>query len=166
MTESVRGAIVFAVMGLAVGFAGVASAHWDMESRFWQDKKQGEVFHFRLHNGTHVNRQPILRELNVCFWLEGKNESGFAAVSERKCQLVTMKPDEWKDFRFVISELKVNPEAGKSGSLVPGEYKARVSARERKHWISAMLFGTALERLALDLEMKDGTWKPKKKSVW
>jgi len=166
MAKSVSGAIVFAAVGLVAGFAGIASAHWDMESRFWQDKKQGEVFHFRLHNGSHANRQPVLRELDVCFWLEGKIQSGFATVSEKKCQLVTMKPDEWRDFRFVIGELKVNAEASKSGSIVPGEYKARVSAKEQKHWISAMLFGAALERLGLDLELKEGTWKLRKKSIW
>ena len=166
MTKGVSGAIIFAAVGLVAGLTGVAGAHWDMESRFWQDKKQGEVFHFRLHNGSHANRQPVVRELDVCFWLEEKIQKGFAAVSEKKCQLVTMKPDEWRDFRFVIDELKVNQQARKSGSIVSGVYKARVSAQEQKHWISAMLFGAALERLALDLELKKGKWKLRKKSIW
>src|SRR3972149_10093730 len=78
----------------------IAEAHWNMEARLWADDSK-EKFFFRIHNGAHANRNPVKKELNVCFWIEDVAGGSNKIISEKKCDTVIMKPDEWIDFVFV-----------------------------------------------------------------
>lgn len=158
--------LFFATGSIFLILAGEASAHWEMDSRFWQDKSDDEKFHFRLHNGIHANRKPVSRELKVCFWLERNAGDEFEPISDRKCSLTTLEPDEWGDFEFNVYDLDIFEHAKTLGQLKQGVYRAKVSAREQKNRISSLLFGAALERLVIDLVYRDGHFRPPKKTSW
>ncbi len=158
--------ITFSLPVLLITMSGLAIAHWDMDSRFWQDKNEDTLYRFRLHNGTHVNRQPTQRELNLCFWLEKKIDQDYRLISNKLCEPVFMRPDEWKDFKYSLNDLKAPIKGGKKSGFPKGMYRVKVSAKEKKNWLSAMLFGAALERLTIDLEFDNYHWKLVKKGSW
>ncbi len=148
------------VIGLCLGaFLGVmlnaaaALAHWDMEPRFWADESKGQ-FYLRIHNGAHANRNAVKKELNVCFWLEGLSGNAYSAVSEKKCTLVVLRPDEWKDFVFNLREASIQGQAKNGANLKKGSYRAVAMAREQKGTLARILFGAALERLYTYFEVK------------
>jgi hypothetical protein len=109
-----------------------AYGHWDMEARFWGDNS-GETFHFRIHNGSHANRSPVRKELNICFWLEEPMAAKtYEAITEKKCSTVILKPEEWMDFSFNLSDLAIQQQAKANGKLKKGSYRAVVVAKELK----------------------------------
>ncbi|VAX20820.1 hypothetical protein MNBD_NITROSPINAE04-1908 [hydrothermal vent metagenome] len=153
------------ILSLALAFMSVcaysspAGAHWDMDARFWLDKKVENKFIFRIHNGSHANRYPVRRTLNVCFWIEGKRGGAYEPVSEKKCKLTDMKPDTWEKSELNVYDLAIDGSVKKDGKLRDGEYKVKVSAREQKNRFMRLLFGASLERLAVDVVVKDGHMK-------
>jgi hypothetical protein len=149
-----------AAIGLCLGaFLGVvlhaaaALAHWDMEPRFWADEPKGQ-FYLRIHNGAHANRSAVKKELNVCFWLEGLSGGTYSAVSEKKCSLVVLKPDEWMDFVFDLRGTAIQESVKNGAVLKKGSYRAVAMAREQKGTLARILFGAALERLYSYFEVK------------
>ena len=130
-----------------------ASAHWDMEPRFWADESKGQ-FYLRIHNGAHANRNAVRKELSVCFWVEGLSGSTYSAVSEKKCRTAVLKPDEWLDFAFALKETVIQEKAKNGAHLKKGSYRAVAMAREQKGTLARILFGAALERLYSYFEVK------------
>ena len=130
-----------------------ASAHWVMEPRFWADDSK-EKFYLRIHNGAHANRSPVMKKLNVCFWVEGLSGGAYNAVSEKKCSTVIMKPGEWLDFAFDLKEAAILEPAKNGANLKKGSYRAVATAREQKGTLAKILFGAALERLYSYFEVK------------
>jgi len=153
------------ILLLALGFTPVfafvspAWAHWDMDARFWLDKKVENKFIFRIHNGSHANRYPVRRTLKICFWIESKRGSGYEPVSGKKCKLVDMKPDTWEKQELQVYDLDINESVKNDGKLKDGAYKMKVSAREQKNSFLKLLFGASLERLFVDIVVKDGHMK-------
>ncbi|MCL5022694.1 MAG: hypothetical protein M1497_04900 [Nitrospirae bacterium] len=123
-----------------------AMAHWDMEPRFWADAT-GEKFFLRIHNGAYANRSAVRKELNVCFWVEERSGNLYQAVSEKKCSMVTLKPDEWMDFVFDLRTVTMRGEAINGVRLKKGSYRAVAVAREQRGMVARILLGAALERL-------------------
>lgn len=160
------------VLSLTLAFALVcvysspASAHWDMDARFWLDKESENRFVFRIHNGSHANRDPVRRTLNICFWIEGVSGSLYEPVSDKKCELVDMKPDTWKKMELKVYDLAINGSVKKEAKLIDGAYKAKVSAREQKSGLTKLIFGASMERLFVEFVVKDGLVMEKPKGAW
>jgi len=149
-----------ALMFMSIGVhSSPAGAHWDMDARFWMDKKVENRFIFRIHNGSHANRYPVRRTLNICFWIEGKRGGVYEPVSEKKCKLADMKPDTWEKSELNVYDLAIDGSVKKDGKLRDGEYKVKVSAREQKNRFMRLIFGASLERLFVDVVVKDGQMK-------
>lgn len=130
-----------------------ASAHWDMDPRFWADESKGQ-FYLRIHNGSHANRKPVKRELKVCFWVEKLSENAYSAVSEKKCSTVVLKPDEWLNVDFNLEEAPIQEKAKNGTNLKKGSYRAVAMVREQKGTLARILFGAALERLYSYFDVK------------
>lgn len=131
-----------------------AYGHWDMEARFWGDNS-GETFHFRIHNGSHANRSPVRKELNICFWLEEPMAAKtYASITEKKCSTAVLKPEEWMDFSFHRSDLVIQQQAKANGELKKGSYRAVVVVKEQKGRLEKILFGAALEKMYSYFEVK------------
>lgn len=142
---------------LALVYSSPASAHWDMDARFFMDKKVENKFIFRIHNGSHANRDPVRRTLNICFWIEGKSGTLFEPVSDKKCELVDMKSDTWRKLELkVYDDLAINGSVKNDGKLKDGSYKVKVAAREQKNGLMKLIFGASLERLTVDIIVKEG----------
>jgi hypothetical protein len=125
-----------------------------MEARFWGDNS-GEIFYFRIHNGSHANRSPVRKDLNICFWLEEPTAAKtYASITEKKCSTVVLKPEEWMDFSFNRSDLAIQQQAKDNGKLKKGSYRAVVVAKEQKGMLERILFGAALEKLYSYFEVK------------
>lgn len=154
------------VVALVCVYASPASAHWDMDARFWLDKKAENKFIFRIHNGSHANRDPVRRTLNICFWIEGMSGSVYEPVSDKKCELVDMKSDTWKKLELEVYDLAINGSVKIGGKLKNGVYKVKVSAREQKNRFMRLIFGASLERLSVDILVKEGLMVEKPKGIW
>ncbi len=148
----VTGLCVAALLGVLFHSAP-ALAHWNMEPRFWADDSK-ETFYLRIHNGAHANRSAEMKELKVCFWVEGLSGGTYTAVSEEKCSTVLLKPDEWLDFVFDLKKAVMQEKATDRGRLKKGSYRAVAMAREQKGRLAKILFGAALERLYSYFEVK------------
>lgn len=134
--------------------ASPAYGHWDMEARFWGDNS-GETFYFRIHNGSHANRSPVRKELNICFWIEEPTAvKTYAPITEKKCSTAVLKPEEWMDFSFNRSDLAIQQQAKAGGKLKTGSYRAVVVAKEQKGMLKKILFGAALSKLYSYFEVK------------
>jgi hypothetical protein len=146
--------LCFLLCAWAVFGASPAQGHWDMEARFWGDNS-GETFTFRIHNGSHANRSPVRKELNICFWLEQSTAATtYASITEKKCSMVVLKPEEWMEVSFNRSDLAIQQQAKANGKLKKGSYRAVVVAKEQKGRLEKILFGAALEKLYSYFEVK------------
>ncbi len=130
-----------------------ASAHWDMEPRFWADDAK-ETFHLTIHNVAHGDRSPGTREMNVCFWIEGLSANSYSAVSDKKCREAVLKPNQWLEFLFQMRETVIQDRAKNGAKLKKGNYRAVVLAREQRGRLAKILFGAALERLYSYFDVK------------
>lgn len=152
----IRAALFLAlVCVLMFSYTDIARAHWDLDSRFWQDDEEKDRFFLRIHNGTHANRKPVRRKLNVCFWLEVEGNKDYTPVSDKQCSMVVIEPDGWKNFSFELNKLSVHEDVKNTDRLKKGNYRAVVVAREQKGMIARLLFGAVLERLYSYFEVKE-----------
>ncbi|MCL4492644.1 MAG: hypothetical protein M1510_12245 [Nitrospirae bacterium] len=146
-------ALSLALLLGAVFQTAIARAHWDMEPRFWADASK-EKFFLRIHNGAHANRNPVRKELNVCFWIERSAGEVQTRVSEKKCIMTVLKPDEWMTFTFGLKDLAIHGDAQNRGTLKKGSYRAVAMAREQRSTLARIFLGAALERLYTYFEVK------------
>lgn len=130
-----------------------SEAHWDMEPRFWADESK-EKFFFRIHNGSHANRNPVKKELSVCFWIEELHSNDYAVISDKKCTMVVIKPDEWMTFDFELKDVDIRAETKNNKKLKRGNYRAAAMAREQKSKLEKLFFGASMERLYSYFEIK------------
>lgn len=86
--------------------------------------------------------------------LKGSRGGTYSAVSEKRCSLVVLKPDEWMDFAFNPKEAAIQEQAKNGANLKKGSYRAVAMAREQKGTLARILFGAALERLYSYFEVK------------
>jgi len=124
-----------------------------MEARFWADHSK-EKFYLRIHNGAHANRNPVKRDLKVCFWVEELVGNAYNAVSEKECRSVVVRPNEWLDFVFDLRKIGMQGRVKNGLKLKMGSYRAVVVAREQRSALAKFLFGAALERLYSYFEVK------------
>lgn len=148
-----RQACALALLATALFFPTAAAGHWDMDARFWQDDVK-ERFNLRIHNGTHANREPVRRELDICFWVEKEKDRSYMPVSERKCTANVLRPDEWLNLSFNMGEVRFDEGCRPGGKLSSGKYRAVMTAREKKGIIARLIFGAALERLYTYFEVR------------
>src|SRR5512146_1992282 len=116
--------LCFSLCAWAMFGASPAQGHWDMEARFWGDNS-GETFSLRIHNGSHANRSPVRRELNICFWLEQSTDATtYESITEKKCSTVVLKPEEWMEASINRGDLTMQQQAKAKGKLKKGSYRA------------------------------------------
>ncbi|MBI5199144.1 MAG: hypothetical protein HZA09_03915 [Nitrospirae bacterium] len=149
-----KGITVLLLLVFVVMFhANAVLAHWDMEPRFLADDSK-EKFFLTIHNGYHANRKPVKKNLNVCFWIEKLQDREYKIISEKRCTMTIVRPDEWVSLTFDIKDISIQEGFRNSGRLKRGSYRAVTLAREQKSRLAKILFGAALERLYAYFEIK------------
>jgi hypothetical protein len=137
-----------------------------MDARFFLDKKAENKFIFRIHNGSHANRDPERRTLDICFWVEGMSGTVYEPVSDKKCELIDMKADSWRKLELEVYDLALNASVIENSKLTNGVYNVKVSAREQKGGLMKLIFGASLERLSVEIVVKDGLMIEKPIGSW
>lgn len=145
--------VLLLLMFVVMFQAKAVVAHWDMEPRFWADDSR-EKFFLTIHNGYHANRKPVKRDLNVCFWIEKLQDREYKIISQKRCTMTVVRPDEWVSLTFDIKDISIQEDIRNSGRLKRGSYRAVTLAREQKNRLAKILFGAALERLYAYFEIK------------
>lgn len=136
-----------------VALPGVASAHWSIVSELTATEP-GRAFQLRLHYEILAGQGNPDEALRICFWLERHQENRYAPITDRSCQRMTMKPNDWKILVYPLDALPWLEDRRQRSPLPVGQYRAIALIQSDVNPVVRFFLGAAQDRKVLPFRIE------------